>query len=317
VDWKTISLIGGVIAILAVATVIGRWLRGQTQVGINPALVQTFNGRLQAWWLMFATLSASFYIGVSATVVLFGFISFWALREFITLTPTRMGDHRTLFWVFFFFTPAQYILVYRAKLEYFSVLIPVYAFLFIPARVAFDGDYRRFLERAAKIQSALMICVYCLSHAPALLKLDLKSVPEVDQPAARVRLLFFFVLVVQINDAFQFIWGRLLGKTVIAPAISANRTWEGFLGGVGTATLVGTLLFWATPFQLWEAAVLALATSVMGSAGAMTMSAIKRDRGVKDYGTLVTGHGGVLDRIDSICFAAPVFYHLARIISAM
>ncbi len=242
-------------------------------------------------------------------MVLFGLISFWALREFITLTPTRLGDHRTLFWVFFLFTPLQYVLVGMGTRQYglFSVLIPVYAFLFIPARVALAGDYKRFLERTAKIQAGLMVCVYCLSYAPALLSLHIKN-----YEGQNALLLFFFVLIVQLNDVLQYAWGKLLGEHLITPTISPNRTWEGFFGGVASATLIGTALWWATPFEPWEAAGMSVVISVMGFAGGMTMSAIKRDRGVKDYGTLVVGHGGVLDRIDSICFAAPVFYHLTR-----
>jgi len=197
-------------------------------------------------------------------------------------------------------------LVGMNRYELYSVLIPVYAFLFIPARVALAGDYKRFLERTAKIQAGLMVCVYCLSHAPALLTL-----PKLEE-SARVRLLFFFVLIVQLNDVLQYAWGKWLGKHVIAPAISPNKTWEGFLGGVSSATLVGAALWWTIPYrEPWHAAGMALAMSLMGFAGGMTMSAIKRDRGVKDYGTLVVGHGGVLDRIDSICFAAPIFFHLS------
>jgi phosphatidate cytidylyltransferase len=245
-------------------------------------------------------------------VVLFGLISFWALREFITLTPTRLGDHRTLFWVFFGFTPLQYVLVGMNRYGLYNILIPVYAFLFIPARIALAGDYKRYLERCAKIQSGLMICVYCLSYAPALLYLDINGPDSSRDPGVNARLLFFFVLVVQMNDVLQYAWGKWLGRTLIAPAISSSKTWEGFLGGVASATLLGTALWWATPFQPWEAAGLSLVISIMGFAGTMTMSAIKRDRGVKDYGTLVVGHGGVLDRIDSVCFAAPVFYHLTR-----
>ncbi len=314
------GLVGGVLALLAGATGVGQFLKHQSDIGINPAIVQTFNLRVRAWWLMCTVLAAAFLLGSAShvtTVVIFGLVSFWALREFITLTPTRLGDHRTLFWVFFLFTPMQYVLVAMDRYEIFSILIPVYAFLFIPARVALAGDYKRFLERTAKIQSGLVVCVYCLSHAPALLSLEINRVhgqeivARVD-PHANARLLFFFVLIVQINDALQYAWGRLLGKTVIAPMISPNKTWEGFLGGIGSSTLIGTALYWATPFQPWEAAGMALVISVLGFAGGMAMSAIKRDRGVKDYGTLVAGHGGVLDRIDSICFAAPVFYHLTR-----
>jgi phosphatidate cytidylyltransferase len=309
-DVKTLSLVGGVLALLAAATTIGQRLKLQSDMGLNPAVVESFNLRIRAWWLMCTVLAAAFLLGSTTTVVLFGLISFWALREFITLTPTRLGDHRTLFWVFFLFTPLQYVLVGMGVQYYglFSVLIPVYAFLFIPARVAMAGDYKRFLERTAKIQAGLMVCVYCLSYAPALLSLNIENYAGQNNP----RLLFFFVLVVQLNDVLQFAWGKLLGEHLVAPAISPNRTWEGFFGGVASATLIGAGLWWATPFEPWEAAGMSLVISVMGFAGGMTMSAIKRDRGVKDYGTLVVGHGGVLDRIDSICFAAPVFYHLTR-----
>jgi phosphatidate cytidylyltransferase len=312
-DVKTLSLVGGVLALLFGATTIGQRLKSQPDIGLNPALVEAFNLRVRAWWLMCTVLAAAFCLGDAsrvATVVLFGLISFWALREFITLTPTRLGDHRTLFWVFFLFTPLQYVLVGMGVRQYglFSVLIPVYAFLFIPARVAMAGDYKRFLERTAKIQAGLMVCVYCLSYAPALLSLRIRG-----YEGQNARLLFFFVLVVQLNDVLQYAWGKLLGEHVIAPAISPSRTWEGFFGGIASATLIGTALWWATPFEPWQAAGMSLVISVMGFAGGMTMSAIKRDRGVKDYGTLVVGHGGVLDRIDSICFAAPVFYHLTRL----
>src|SRR5262249_4273110 len=151
-DVKTLSLVGGVLAVLFAATTIGQRLKSQPETGLNPALVEAFNLRIRAWWLMCTVLAAAFLLGDAsriATVVIFGLISFWALREFVTLTPTRLGDHRTLFWVFFLFTPLQYVLVGMGMKQYglFSVLIPVYAFLFIPARVAMAGDYKRFLER--------------------------------------------------------------------------------------------------------------------------------------------------------------------------
>ena len=271
------------------------------------------------------------------------------------LTPTRPGDHRTLFWVFFLITPLQFWLVgmgyntladpTRADYYYglYSILIPVYAFLLIPARIALAGDYKRFLERTAKIQCGLLICVYCLSYAPALLSLE-KQVTVQERPSAvggdamkppaekdsesklpaaigdpdagsGARLLFFFVVIVQLSDAFQYAWSQLPNKHVIVPAINTTRTWEGLLGGTASVMLVGAVLWWATPFggaSWWMSAVMSAVIALMGFAGSMTMSAIKRDRGVKDYGTLIEGHGGVLDRIDSICFAAPVFFHLTR-----
>jgi phosphatidate cytidylyltransferase len=276
---------------------------------LNAAAVRTFNLRVRAWWTMCAILATAFFIGKAWTVAMFGFISFVALREFITITPTRLGDHRALFWAFILFTPLQYLLVAMNKYDLYNVLIPVYAFLFVPARVALSGDFKRYLERVAKIQTGLMICVFCLSFAPALLYLEIKS----HHNSSNYRLLFFFILMVQMGDALQYIWSKLIGRRVIVPTISPNRTVEGFLGGVASNTLLGAALFWATPFEPWQAALLSFFVSVLGFAGGLTMSAIKRDRGVKDYGTLVEGHGGVLDRIDSICFAAPVFYHVSRL----
>ena len=316
-DNPTLAFVGGILAVLAAATAVGQFLKRHPDSGLNTAAVRTFNERLRAWWLICSALAAAVWIpGNAVTFALFGFISFWALREFITLTPTRLGDHRALFWVFFLFTPLQYLLVSFNRYELFTVFIPVYAFLFILARVAMSGDYKRFLERTAKIQAGLLICVYSLSHAPALLNLELRTRNGSGDwevwTDSKVLLLFFLIVIVQVSEAMQYLWGKLLGRRVISPAISHNRTWEGFLGGVGSATLVGAALWWATPFEPWVAALMSLVISVMGFAGGMTMSAIKRDRGVKDYGTLVEGHSGVLDRIDSICFAAPVFFHLTR-----
>jgi phosphatidate cytidylyltransferase len=345
----TCWLLGVVLGALVIANVVGQVLKRQPESSINPALLSLFNRRVRAWWMMCAILIAGFLLRYVGTVILFGVVSFWALREFITMTPTRRGDHRTLFWVFFLFTPLQYVLVGMGREFYglYSIVIPVYASLFIPARIAMSGDYKRFLERSAKISSGLLICVYALSYAPALLDLQLRTAksastsPVPDQttlaedfetPLAeeadrllRARtdrrlwsegsnagLLFYFVLIVQLGDVFQYVWGKLVGRRLIAPEINASRTWEGFLGGVASTTVVGSLLWWATPYRIWEAALMTAVTTVMGFAGGMTLSAIKRDRGVRDTGTLVQGHAGVLDRIDAICFAAPVFFHLTR-----
>ena len=304
------ALFGIVLGLLAVATVTCQILKRQPESGLNAAAVFGFSTRLRAWWMMCCLLAAAFWFTRGVCVTLFGLIAFWALREFITLTPTRLGDHRALFWVFFLFTPLQFVLVALDRPEpnstygLYSVLIPVYGFLFIPARVAITGDYKRFLERVAKIQSGLLVCVYCLSFAPALLYLPID--------ASRPQLLFYFILMVQISDAFQYLWGRMYGQHVIAPLVSSRRTWEGFLGGAGSTALVGMALSGITPFNPWQSAIMSLLISIMAFAGGMAMSAIKRDRGVKDYGTLVEGHGGVLDRIDSICYAAPVFFHVTR-----
>jgi phosphatidate cytidylyltransferase len=316
---STLWLLGIVIGILAVAYVVGRLLKNYPESNLNPAVIERFNHRVRVWWLMCAILVAGFLLGRTATVVLFGLVSFWALREFITMTPTRRSDHRALFWVFFVFTPAQYVLVALSNhfYELFSIAIPVYGFLYVPARIAISGDHRRFLERSAKIQAGLFICVYALSYAPALLYLTLQRSDgqpwgSANSHLPNAGLLFYFILITQLSDVFQNVWTRLVGRRVIAPAVSPSRTWEGFLGGLTSTTLIGALLYGATPFTFWEAACMSLVVALLGFAGNMVMSAIKRDRGVADFGTLVQGHAGVLDRIDSICFAAPVFYHLTR-----
>lgn len=298
-DLPTFWIFTTLLMVLTAATVVGQMLRRQTELGVNPAVVEQFNLRVRSWWMLTAMLAVGFLLGPSVTVALFGGLSFWALREFITLTPTRIADHRTLFWVFFVFTPLQFYLVAAGQYEVYSILIPVYAFLFIPARIALAGDFKRYLERCTTIQTGLMICVYCLSYAPAL-----QSIPLTD--AQPVRLLLFFFIIVALSDAFHYACEKLLGKHLIAPAISQNKTWEGFLGGLGCASLAGMALYWASPFRAPQAAMMAALISAMGYCGGLTMSAIKRDRGVKDYGTLVVGHGGVLDRIDALTSTLPL-----------
>ena len=308
-DKLTSSLLGGIFGFLALASLIGFVLgRRAAAPGTSDgqrATVTNLNARLRAWWIIVVLCAVAVGLGRVGASILFGVASFWALREFGTLTPTRAGDHRALFWVFFIITPLQYYLIAIGWYGLFVILIPVYAFLFIPMRMSLTGDCEDFLERAAKTQWGLMVCVYCVSYAPALMTL----------PFGRnggARLLLFFLLVVQSSDVFQYTWGKLCGRHPIAPRVSPNKTWEGFVGGVGTATLLGAGLWWATPFSPWQAAGMSLVINLLGFAGGLTMSAIKRDRGVKDYGTLIEGHGGVLDRVDSLCFAAPVFFHLTR-----
>ena len=201
--------------------------------------------------------------------------------------------------------------------DFYTIVIPVYASLFIPARIAFTGDHKRFLERSAKIQFGLLICVYALSHTPALLYLELETYDRVTQTkipwtGKTAGLLFFFIVIVQVSDMLHFVWDRLAGKHVIASGINTTKTWEGVIGSACCTALVGILLQFVTPFTWYGAGFMALIISVMASSGSMTMSAIKRDRGVRDYGTLVQGHAGVLDRIDSMCFAAPIFFHATR-----
>ena len=303
-DQATINLFFIIVAVLVIASLISFVLR---RTKGPSALLKNLRERTVTWWFMSAIFALFTLLGNGGLTLLFGLISFMALREFITLTPTKRGDHRALFWIFFVIAPLQYFWVWTGNYGMFSILIPVYAFLFVPSRMVLSGDTENFLERAAKIQWGLMICVYCLSHAPALLTLHLRGYGP-----SNIALLLFFVIVSQINDVLQYAWGKMLGKTKIAPLVSPNKTWEGFIGGTICATLLGTALWWATPFLWWQAALMSLLITLLGFLGGLTMSAIKRDRGIKDYGTLLQGHGGFLDRIDSLCFAAPLFFHATR-----
>ena len=322
---NTLILGSGVLVLLGIASSVAHYLTRQPSPSINPALVQRFVLRLWSWWLMFAILIAGLFLQRIGTIVLFGLVSFWAFREFITMTPTRRGDHRALFWSLVVFTPLQYVLIWLSEsglqdrngnlidfYAIYSIMIPVYASLFIPARIAMAGDHKRFLERSAQIQAGLLICVYCLSFAPALLDLKLKLENGTPWNGSNAGLLFFFVLMSQISDVFQWAWSRIGSKRVIAKDVSSSRTWDGFVVGSLSTGIVGAMLYWVTPFSPWVAAFMSIVVAGMGFAGGMTMSAIKRDRGVHDYGTLVMGHAGVLDRIDTLCFSAPIFYHLTR-----
>jgi phosphatidate cytidylyltransferase len=306
IDRQLVWVFGGVLGLLALSSAIGIVLRLTSKSPKAQQTISNLNSRIRAWWVMSAIFALTLLIGQIGSLVLFGLLSFLALREFITLVPTRRGDHRVLFWSFFIFTPLQYYLIAIHWYGMFAILIPVYAFLFVPTRMAIAGDTQSFLERASKIQWGLMICVYCLSYAPALLMLNIPGY------APDAKLLLYLVIVDQLSDVLQYVWGKLLGRHKIAPSVSPNKTWEGFVGGVLSATLIGVGLWWMTPFSPRAAGEISLAITLMGFAGGLTMSAIKRDRGVKDYGTIIEGHGGILDRMDSMCFAAPVFFHFVR-----
>jgi phosphatidate cytidylyltransferase len=299
-------LIGAIVVVLILGTIIGVVLQHRAKTDEARATADNLVARTRAWWVMVAVFIGAKIAGPGASAILFGLISFMALREMITLTLTRHADHHTLFAVFFIVTPIQYILVYMRWYGMFAMFIPVYAFLWICIRSTLGGDYKNYMARVAKIYLALMIAVYFVSHAPALLDLDIPGFHE------NGNLLFFLAIVVQFSDVMQYVWGKLLGSHKVAPIISPNKTWEGFIGGTLSAAAAGTVMYWMTPFNPWQTALMALAIVVMGFSGGLVMSAIKRDAGVKDYGHLIPGHGGMMDRIDSLCFAAPIFFHLTR-----
>jgi phosphatidate cytidylyltransferase len=304
---QSVALFSGLGVVLVVASVVGYVLHRRFSVeGPNPT-IDNLNSRIKAWWMMVALLGLAFAFGRAGVIVLFALASLAALREFITLTPTRRGDHVALAVAFFVVLPLQYYLIWIDWYGLYSVFIPVYVFLLLAAIAALRQDTTHFMGRVAETQWGLMISVFCLSHVPALLGLKIPG-----YEGRSLLLIAFLILVVQSSDVLQYIWGKLLGRHKIAPELSPSKTVEGFVGGVGSATILGSLLWWITPFSPWQAGAIALLISLMGFFGGLVMSAIKRDRGVKDWGWMIEGHGGVLDRLDSVIFAAPVFFHMTR-----
>lgn len=302
-----IALFGGIFAVLAMASAIGAVLKYRLAPDVPHGVIDNLNARIKAWWAMILLIGGAIWMGKGGVIALFAFISFQSLREFISLTHIRGGDHRALLWSFFFFLPLQYYLIATDWYGLFSILIPVYAFLLLPISASLGSDTTRFLERAAKVQWGLMICVYCLSHVPALLTLEIPS-----YLGRNALLIVFLILTVQSSDVFQYVWGKLLGKRKISATISPSKTLEGLVGGVLTSTAVGAALWWITPFNPWQAGLIALTINIMGFFGGFVLSAIKRDRGIKDWGAMIEGHGGMLDRVDSLSFSAPIFFHIVR-----
>lgn len=305
-ELKFYYLIGGILTLLIVSSLIGFILKMTVKNEAKKPVIENLNTRINAWWLMIGFLIAAYLLGDIVTIVLFAFISFFAFREFITLTPTKVSDYNTLSICFFGLIPLQYILIASHWYGLMAIFIPVYAFLFLPAISALAQDTEGFLERSARIQWAAMITIYCISYAPAILMLDLPNYKE------NGLLLFYLLLVVQISDVLQYVFGKLFGKRKLAPIVSPSKTVEGLVYGGFTAALVGACMWWITPFTPVQSFFISLVIVVMGFLGGLTLSAIKRGLGAKDWGTMVKGHGGMLDRMDSICFAAPIFFHLVR-----
>jgi phosphatidate cytidylyltransferase len=306
-DHELWTLLAGVAALLVVVSSVTFVMRAVLREGPVREIADNLALRTRSFWIVFLLFAAALVSGEILSILLFMVLSMLSLREFLTLAPVEPSDHRSMVWTFFVITPLQYFLVAIHWYGFYSIMIPVWAFLFIPTLNAMVGDSHRFLERTATLQWGLMVCVYCVSFAPALLWLHIPG-----YTGENAKLLLYCVGVAQLSDFLQFLFGKWLGRTPMAPRISPKKTWEGCVLGVAVATVVGTLLWYMTPFRSWQAALMSLAIALMGVAGGLTMSAIKRDRGVKDFGTLLPGHGGMLDRIDSVTFSVPVFFHLTR-----
>jgi phosphatidate cytidylyltransferase len=296
-------IVGLVIVGLTIATLVARSLRGRA----DADLIANVETRIASWWGMTVILGIAALLETPGLVVVFGVVSALAFRELVSVAGDGMRDPLAEAIAQRVVLPGQYLLILIGWYGLFAVLIPVYAFLALPLAAALRGPVEGFVQRVAAAQWGLMVGVFCLSHLPALMMLDIPG-----YEGRGVLLVVWVILTVQLSDVLQFIFGKLTGRRPVAPRLSPSKTWEGFVGGTVSAAVVGALLHWMTPWGIGMAFLMALILVVLGFAGGLILSAVKRDRGVKDWGTILPGHGGVVDRVDSLVFSAPVFFHIVR-----
>ena len=298
-------------ALLLALTLFGEVLRSRYAPAGDSPVIETYLTRVHSWWAMVVLLSLALLSGKIGALILFGFAAFAALREFLTLSYKKQADHLPLALAFYVVLPLQFLFVGLDWQGLYAVFIPVYAFLMLPIVTAFRGDPERFIDRVSQTQWGLMIAVYCGSHVPALLQLDIPGYPN----DRGVLLIAFLVMVVQTGDLLDFFFGRRIGRRKVLPRVSP-KTWEGMLCGVGSAALMGVVLAWLTPFSPLAAAAMAALASLVGQFGNLVFATIKHSWGVKDFSHLIPGQGGFLSQLDSVLFAAPIFYHLTHLIWA-
>ncbi len=254
--------------------------------------------RCRSWWIMATVFLIATVFSTKVSYIAFALLSFVALRELFSILHLRHSD-RSAMLLCYLAIPVQYFFTYQGYLIASLVFIPVFMFVVLPFRLVIVGQTEGIIQSMAIIPGALMIALFGLSHMGLLLSL----------PGGR-SLLFFLVFVTEMNDVFQFIWGKLLGKHKILPSVSPNKTWEGFIGGVLTTTALGITLRFLTPCSIPQIALVSFLTANAGFIGDVIISSVKRDLQLKDTSTAIPGHGGVLDRVDSLVVAAPVFFHI-------
>lgn len=278
------------------------WVMGK----INPqANLTELKSRTKSWWVMASVFILATIVNTNISYIAIAFLSFMAFRELYSLLGFREGDRYAIFWAFIAI-PVQYYLAFIGWYGAFIIFIPVVMFLVLPMRLVLRGNTNGIIKSMATLQWILMLTVFGISHLAYLL-----SLPESEAFNAGGRgLLLFVVFLTEINDVMQFTWGKLLGKYKIIPKVSPNKTWEGFLGGMICTTTIGYFLAFLTPLDGYLIVLVSIVIAFAGFIGDVVMSAVKRDIGVKDSGTLIPGHGGVLDRIDSLAYTAPAFFHL-------
>jgi phosphatidate cytidylyltransferase len=270
--------------------------------------------RTKSWWVMAAIFTAAVLGTRVAGLVFLGAVSFLALKEYLSIIPTRRADRRILFFLYLAI-PIQYYWVGTGWYGMFIIFVPVYMLLFLPLPMLVIGQTQGFLRAIGTLHWGLMVTVFSLSHAAYTLMLPLAPAAKGGwaEPHVGAALMIYLVVLTQLNDVAQFCWGKLLGRHKIIPAVSPNKTWEGFAGGVVTsAALSAALGPWLTPIDAGGAAILGAIVGIAGFVGDVTISALKRDLALKDTSQFLPGHGGVLDRVDSLTYTAPLFLHYVR-----
>ena len=296
--WGLGGVLGALTLAVAVTAVLPRLKPGSDFTNLRQ--------RIASWWVMIALLAAALLLGWFAVTALFAVISFIALREFLSLAHMRPED-RLIMLAAYLTIPVSYGLIVIDRYGLYLVFTPVYVFMFLPFAMACIGQTRNYLPSAATFHWGLMTCVYNLGFAAFLMRAP-ASEPLPAGPAGAV---FLLLVATEANDVAQYVWGKLFGRRKIMPKVSPNKTWEGFLGGWATsAALIWFLGPVFTPLHGVGLATLALSLPIAGFAGDVTMSAVKRDIGVKDTSALIPGHGGILDRADSLIFTAPLYFHI-------
>ena len=260
--------------------------------------------RIQSWWLMIGILFFVLITSKNLAIIFFAFLSFLALKEFLSIVPTRQSDRRVILWAYLSI-PVQYFWVYLGQYGMFIVFIPVYMLLILPMRMILIGETKGFIRSAGILHWASMLSIFSISHIAFLMAL-----PVQNENAGYIGLVLFILFMTQFNDVCQYVWGKTFGKHKIIPKVSPNKTWEGFIGGFFTISLASSIMGpLLTPLNFIEGAIAGALISVSGFVGDVVISSIKRDLQIKDSGNLIPGHGGILDRLDSLTYTAPLFFH--------
>ena len=296
----SLYLMIGVVALLSIGSLVSKFLALK-----NPQTnYDELSLRIKSWWVMIGILFTVLLLSKGVAISFFSFISFLMLKEFLSIVPTRFEDRRVIFWAYVAI-PIQYFWIYLEWYGMFIIFVPIFMLLILPMQMVFIGETKGFIRSAGTLTWTTMLSVFSIGHVAYLLVL-----PEKNLAAGNVGLVLFILFMTQFNDVCQYIWGKSFGKHKIIPKVSPNKTWEGFLGGIATITccsaLVAPLLTPLTALQGLGAGALIGFSSFVGD---VVVSSVKRDLQIKDSGNLIPGHGGVLDRLDSLTYTAPLFFH--------